>query len=328
MTRPERPGREGNQTSRAERGQRRKDLVRTRRGPNGYNYRSFVNVEQKTFFMALNKNACTSAKWALAELSGEDLSAFRPMLRPCVTFEDAIHNRRLWRRSPRLLELPDEIREDIDPENGWFVFAVTRDPRLRLFSAWQNKLLIDHPDYSSLRDASWYPRHPVTAESIVVDFGRFVEALDSSHGRELMSRDGHFMPQSRMLMLDTFEYNHLVDLVDLPVLERALTAHVRLAGWPTPVSFRGLNDSSLHAHEQLFADGVDERIRELYRVDYETFPGRWDEPQLRADGYRDDQLREVELRAGFGRRLEDALRQARRLERRLSEAELRLAELG
>ena len=108
-------------------------------------WRSYLAPEPQVMFMSLNKNACTSLKWMMAELAGEDLSTFVAGWQPFIADSEAVHNRNLWKVSPKFDKLPAEERAAIQSGEGWFIFAVVRDPRLRIFSAWQNKLLIENP---------------------------------------------------------------------------------------------------------------------------------------------------------------------------------------
>jgi hypothetical protein len=297
---------------------RRRNLISNNDGIPGFNYRAIVSVDHKIMYMALNKNACTSLKWMMAELCGEDTSTFTPLLQPYVSMADSIHNRRLWKVTPRLLQLDGEIRSSISPEYGWFVFTVVRDPRLRLFSAWQNKILLDNPEYVAYRAEPWYPRRPATREQIHHDFSLFVEMLEGRPDHPLLTDDGHFRSQVEMLMLDTFDYSRIFDISELQTMVNDLVAHLQERGASDVVRLQRHNDTPLRSVGSLFDDGVGERIERIYSRDFDVFGNRWRLSDIASEPvWSDRQLEEVQLRASFGRRLTDLLSRAKRLRKQL-----------
>ena len=293
--------------------ERRRRLRSPADGVPGFNHRVFVARQTKVMFMAVNKNACTSLKWMMAEVCNEDLSGFRPLLQPCVSMDDAIHVRRLWKVSPRILRLDDDERAAMSPGEGWFVFAVVRDPRARLFSAWQNKLLLDHPDYQQFRAESWYPRHPVHRETIVEDFGRFVRMLGANPDHPFLQMDGHFRNQSEMLMLDTFEYTQIYDVSELGRLRSDLAKHLEHQGWSGELHLSRLNETPLRPTAEVFANGVQQRVEDLYRRDIDVFGDIWRPEDSYGADWSQAALDEIDMRAAFGRRLTDLLNRANRV---------------
>ena len=140
--------------------------------------RAFVAPEQRILYIALNKNACTSLKWMLADIMGEDTTRFDAGLLPVTHPRDVIHDRPTWSTASKLNRMSPQARAQIRPDNGWFVFAVVRDPRVRLFSAWQNKVLLQNPAFRRWHQEPWYPRHPLTPQTVVEDFEKFVTLLE------------------------------------------------------------------------------------------------------------------------------------------------------
>ena len=90
----------------------------------GTTRRAYVIPELKLLYISLAKNACTSIKWLMAELAGEDLESLVPAAGYFPNREAGIHDRYAWRKTPRLHELPDGVRASISPENGWMIFTV------------------------------------------------------------------------------------------------------------------------------------------------------------------------------------------------------------
>jgi hypothetical protein len=268
--------------------------------------RIYIAPEQRIMFVSLNKNACTSLKWMMAGIMGEDLDSFAPGLLP-VTFEaDAIQNRNAWKHAPKLTELDPALRAEISPANGWFVYAVVRDPRNRLFSAWQNKLLLENPGYTHYRDKDWYPRHPLSEETIVEDFERFVTVLENEPDHRLRTVDPHFRDQAELLMTDVIDYTKIYEISELGRLVTDLEAHLANVGWSGEVRLPRANDTPLRVNGVPFANGVRERVEKIFAADFELFPDRWDFSKAEsAPRWTEHELREAELHAAYGRRIGD-----------------------
>lgn len=301
------------------------DLLVPMRAVPGAIHRAYVVPKWRVLFNSLNKNACTSLKWMIADLAGEDLDAFTPGLMPFTGQDEAVHNRRLWKASPRLSELDPRLRAEIHPDNGWFVFAVVRDPRTRMFSAWQNKLLIDNPALLPARDMDWYPRHPATADSVVEDFARFVDLIEREPGHGLR-RDAHFRDQAELLIPHALDYTRIYDIGEIDALRADLTAHLDSLGWSGELYLPRSNSMPLRANARAFGNGVREQVERIYAADFAMFADRWDyAPIAAANAWSPADLAQVELLAGFGRRIGDlvAMAQEQRSQAREHRAEAR-----
>ena len=272
----------------------------------GANSRIFVAPEQKVLWVSLNKNACTSLKWMMASLMGEDLDRFATGLMPVTNNQDAIQNRGKWEHAKILRDYDPAIVADIHAGNGWFVFAVVRDPRNRLFSAWQNKLLLENPGYTHYRDESWYPRHPLTAETVVEDFERFVDMVETHPNHSLRQVDPHFRDQADLLIPHLIDYTKIYEITELKQMQDDLRAHLAGMGWTGELYLPRSNDTPLRVTAAPFANGVRERIEKMFAADFELFPGRWDFAKAEAaEPWTDHELREAEIHAGYGRRIGD-----------------------
>ena len=280
------------------------DLLETLRRVHGASGRAWLAPEARVLFIQVNKNACTSLKWMMAGLAGEDLDGFRPGLWPCSNPHDAIHDRRSWKKSPKLEDLTPARRAEIHPDNGWFVFAVTRDPRSRLFSAWQNKLLVENPGYTHYRDQSWYPRHPLTAETVVEDFARFVDLLLTDPDHRIQG-DPHFTNQAGMLP-ESLRYSGIYDIKEFKRLRADLEAHLAAVGWAGELWLPNMNDTPLRTNAAPFANGVRERVEQIYAADFARFGDKWDFATIEAaPDWTDTELEHAELMAVAGRRIGD-----------------------
>ncbi|HWJ66347.1 MAG TPA: sulfotransferase family 2 domain-containing protein [Nocardioides sp.] len=297
-------------------------------------WRTYLAPEAKVVFESLNKNACTSLKWMMADLAGEDLSTFVAGDKPYIEDSETVHDRDLWVVSPRLNDLSPEQRAGIHPDNGWFVFAVVRDPRLRLFSAWQNKLLIETPFSHRWSREWWYPRHPLTAETVVEDFAKFVELFEKEPDHWLRAKDAHFRDQTEMLVEHAVPYSRIYDISEMKQLKQDLDAHLATQGLP-PADLPRANPTPLRAIGALYADGVRERIERIYAADFERFGHLWDFSKTEnAEPWRKEDLNACEQEAVLGRRIGELHRitRAQREElasqrEELEQARRRIAEL-
>jgi hypothetical protein len=269
----------------------------------GARWRTVAVPSARVMYVQVNKNACTSLKWMLAGIAGEDLTAFRPSLAASASDHDDIHDRRQWKNAPMLNVLEPQLRAQIHPDNGWFVFAVIRDPRGRLFSAWQSKLLLENPGYTSFRSQPWYPRHPLSAETVVEDFAKFVELFEREPDYRIRG-DGHFRDQVEMLHQDVVTYSEIYDIRELGRLLADLRAHLDGVGWTGELNLPRMNDTPLRPNAQPFVNGIRERVEKIYAADFERFGDRWDYAAIEAaPAWTSAELHEAEWRAAFGRRI-------------------------
>ena len=241
--------------------------------------RAYVVPQLKILYISVAKNACTTIKWLVSELAGEDPRQFRPGAGPFVSREEGIHVRARWKHTPMLNQLPAGVRAGISPDNGWFVFGVVRDPRPRLFSAWQNKFLMRNPAYSRWRDESWYPRVPRSAQEVVEDFATFVDLMHT-HPDAPVLNDAHFQPQVPYLAEQVVPYSAIYEIGELGSMRADLEAHVRVQGWTGEVRLGRSNDTPLRATADVFAAPVRERIEAYFHEDFERFGDLWDASKL------------------------------------------------
>lgn len=272
-----------------------------------FSARIYVIPERKVLFTSLAKNACTTLKWLIADVAGEDLSSFDAGMNPYPTRVQAVHDRTLWKQARRMVDVPEDVRRQIHPDNGWFVFAVVRDPRSRFFSAWQQKFLLDNPAYRRWRDELWYPRRPDSAESIVEDFGRFAEMLlTTKPWHELRRLDTHFRTQRNLLRRQRIPYSRVYEIRELETLRSDLEKHLRDQGWDRDLTLMRTNDTPLRANLAVFANGVREMTESLYAFDFEVFSDLWDFARIeKVPAWTEAELNEVRVRRDLGGRLGD-----------------------
>ena len=222
-------------------------------------------------YVSVNKAACTSLKWLVADVQEEDRERFHGSLSSELSRTMTIHRRDLWEHTPMAREMPDEELAPISPDDGWFVFGVVRHPTARLFSAWQSKLLLREPWWvAQFGDADWFPRIPRSGEDIVEDFERFARTI--AREPEQVIRNRHFAPQRRLLAASRMRYSRIYRTSELPQLLDDFEQHLRVEGWDgQPLALRRTNETPLPAIPAVFGPEVLEASRSLYKVDFEAF---------------------------------------------------------
>ena len=282
---------------------------------------TYVMPRWEAVYVSVNKAACTSLKWLVAELQGEDPEHFHRSLSREISRTMTIHRRSLWRKTPMAKRLSDERLEEISPERGWFVFAVVRHPTARLFSAWQSKLLLREPWWvEQFGGEEWFPRVPEHGDDIVDEFVRFARLIARDPEQTIM-RNRHFAPQGWMLAADRMPYTRIYRTSEIGELLEDFEKHLRAHGYDGgPLELLRANETPLKPIASLFPPDVLDISRALYADDFERFgyddvmPGgldpsdRYDDAVLpeiirlieRAERINDLALRAREIRAEVG----------------------------
>ena len=270
----------------------------------------------QAMYVSVNKAACTSLKWLVAELQDENPERFHRSVSREVTRIMTIHRRHLWQKTPMAKRLPDDQLAAISPDNGWFVFGVVRHPTARLFSAWQSKLLLREPWFAEQYGGEeWFPRAPRTGDDIVAEFIRFVGLVVQDPEQRIM-RNRHFAPQGWMLASDRMPYTRIYKTSEIPELLRDFEAHLRARGYTGgPLKLPRANETPLKPIAALFTPEVLDASRALYADDFERFgyddamPGGV-EP---ADRYDDDAVAEIGRLVERQERINDLALQAQQI---------------
>jgi hypothetical protein len=283
---------------------------------------TYVLPRWKAVYVSVNKAACTSLKWLVADLQGESPERFHTSLSREVSRAMTIHRRQLWQHTPMLHELGDEELAAISPDQGWFVFAAVRHPGARIWSAWQSKLLLREPFWvDNFGDEPWFPRIPRGTEDIVEDWLRFAAAMREQPDHPIM-RNRHLAPQKRMLVPDRMPYSGIYETRRIPQLLEDLERHLRAQGWEGKLVLPRANETPLKPIPSLFPDHVADTIRELYAEDFDAFdyedpvPPGLDE----ADRYHDVAVAEVARLVERAERMSDLALLARKFRRQAREA--------
>ena len=254
---------------------------------------SFVLPEHRIVYMSTTKVACTSLKWMVADLAGEDLEVFRNASSGVQSRLMTIHTRRgRFKRVTALHKLTRAETDEITPENGWFVFGLLRDPWSRLWSAWQSKFLVRHHRYrTNFADKPFFPRVPAKASDVVEDFQKFVE-MHPWTTDPILSDDHHFHSQVRWLKPHQIPYTRVYDLADFNTFLDDLHLHLRGLGKDQKLYLPRANETPLRMTREAMGNGVKEAIEELYADDFAAYGHRWDFERLKfaPDGWNKDAI--------------------------------------
>lgn len=237
---------------------------------------SFVLPEHRMVYVPVAKAASTTLRWMVADLAGEDFSRFyRAVGKHSSRLATINADRKLWRRSPRLDDLPAELVQEISPDNGWFVFSVVRDPWTRLWSAWQSTFLARHQDYlAEYANETWFPREPDQPADIVEDWTNFVRAKPwQSH--PTLRHDRQFISQVSAVRPRQMNYTKIYGLAELPVLLDDIRAHLDTVGKGQELYLPTGAEEPVSLAAEVLAGGNAEAIADAYRDDVETFGQHW-----------------------------------------------------
>lgn len=287
---------------------------------------TYVMHRWKTVYVSVPKAACTSLKWMVADLQGEDPEHFYRAMSQETGRSMTVHHRARWQHTPMLNELTDAELEEISPENGWFVFAVVRHPAARLWSGWQSKFLLREPHFAAHYPEAPWPRIPGSTQDVVEDFLTFVRALDQEPEQPIF-HDRHFRSQSRLLRTDRVPYSRIYQTAEFGDLMRDLENHLRPLGLEEMPRLRRSNETPLLPVRGLFTPEVTETIQRQYGEDFEQFgyPDVVPEHLSPTEEYSSEQLAEVGRLVERAERIGDLYRLAgeARAEQRAALRELR-----
>jgi hypothetical protein len=282
----------------------------------------YVMPRWKAMYVSVNKAACTSLKWLVADVQEESRERFHRSLSREVSRTMTIHRRSLWQNTPMAKWMTDEELAAID--DGWFVFGVVRHPTARLFSAWQSKLLLREPWWwvDEFGEESWFPRVPASRDEVVEDFVRFVRAIAQNPELRVF-RNRHFAPQKYLLAVDRMDYTRIYRTAEIPSLLSDFERHLRAQGWEGErLSLARANETPLKPIPSLFTDEVLEASRSLYADDFSQFgyddpmPGGLDP----SDAYSEASIAEVGRLIERSERIHDLALRAQQLAGELREA--------
>lgn len=212
------------------------------------------------------KAGCTSILWLLAQAAALPPSRFHASPRPQVSRSMTIHDMDCWPAGCHWRRLTEEQRARVESDDAWLRFTVVRDPARRLWSAWQDKLLMRQPDFvERFGVEDWFPSVPGSAAAVVADFRAFLHAL----ARPLQRRpvDPHWTPQT-VLLERAPALNHVGRVEDLATTLDVIggrVGHHLVTGMPRA------NSGLLPFHPALLDAECRELLLQLHGDDYRTY---------------------------------------------------------
>jgi hypothetical protein len=305
---------------------------------------TWVLPEHKVVYVSAAKVACTTLKWMVSDLAGEDHRRIETVASGMQSRLMTIHpGRSLLQHVTSVHTMPADEVARISPDNGWFVFGALRDPWSRLWSAWQSKFLVRANRYvRNYRDEPFFPRVPRKASDIVEDFRTFVELAPWTTDPRL-AEDLHFRPQVRALQPEAIPFTRIYDLSEFGLMTADLHAHLQTIGKDQELYVPRANETPVRMSREVWAGGTKERVEQLYREDFDAFGERWDFDRLKfaPDGWTQDAVNhaayQTEANDWIGqvwssgkrwrRQRDDATRKLHATRRRIAKAEQRVKRL-
>ncbi|MEB2856615.1 sulfotransferase family 2 domain-containing protein [Pseudomonas atacamensis] len=232
-----------------------------------FSWNSCVSDERKLFYVATPKVACTSIKWWFAELEGVARAVQLENISSETDPELVIHDTllavapQLFVRSPQRLA---QIQAD-----GYFSFALVRNPYKRIFSAWQSKILLREPLQIVPYKGLDFVEYPIDVMSDVAGaFEAFLEYLYSHERNEF--KDCHWTPQYDLLQPASFPYSAISKIEDTAALNAALSAHLGQV-YVSPFTTARANESMIPYLPEFISPRSKELIDGLYSKDFEEY---------------------------------------------------------
>lgn len=233
-------------------------------------------------YISVTKVACTSLRWMVADLAGEDRNQFTNAAGGQQSRLMTIHGgRRRWKKTPQLHRMTQAQLDEISPENGWLIFAVVRDPWSRLWSAWESKFLVRHVSYMRrFGNESWFPRVPNSTAEVLEDWQKFVFERPWETYPELM-KDAHFWPQVNSVRPDDLPYTKIYNISEMSSLFRDIHDHLAVQGSDQELYVPRANETPLPMTADVLEAGVVETVRDAYAPDFAAFGDRWNVDRLK-----------------------------------------------
>ena len=229
---------------------------------------AFRSEKNKLLYIATPKVACTSLKWWFAELEGfaKDIRQNKSSAEsdPDLMIHDSFH-----RVAPNITGLiPTSLIESLTSD-GYFRFAVVRNPYKRIFSAWQSKLLLREPlQVGPYIGCDFYNQSIENSADLATAFENFLEHLATNEAPNFL--DVHWTPQADLLRPDLINYSKLVKIENANELSTALSEWLG-AKFVNPFSTRNANESLIPYLPELITKRSAELIQKLYVKDFITF---------------------------------------------------------
>jgi predicted O-methyltransferase YrrM len=256
--------------------------IRSRAETSGYDpeyvlsrlrYGSFVSLQNRYMYVETPKAACTSMKQMIAVLEGAKIDNRTPPYHRETRRDMLIHQRR-YVDIPTLLDIPAQDRENIfSRADGWFVFALARNPFSRIVSAFENKVRTGEPQYRKLE--ANYGDNGAYADPKAA-FAAFIREIIAD--TKTRDKDAHFTGQTRILMPRLIPYTAIFKFENIDAALAALKTHLSQRGSPDNLSTPSNNTSATTSWRDYYDEATARIVAEAYAEDFAEFsydPDDW-----------------------------------------------------
>jgi hypothetical protein len=221
----------------------------------------------KVLYVPTTKVACSTLKLLVSQIEGSyDEEATRVIITPNISQEQTVHSY-LVHGLERFFEIKAKRQWEILQSPEWLRVGTLRDPLSRLYSSWENRVLLRAPGTPHVI----FDRCPDQVVDGRIDvaatFQFFVRQLHADP--HTFMEDDHFRPQFNTLYSNQLEYHHLVR-VDVPGQLQAL-ADVLNARAGTAVALQRLNSGIGIKPPQVYDKATANLAYEIYARDYEWY---------------------------------------------------------
>ena len=227
-----------------------------------------VAQNARVFYVPTTKAASSTIRLLLAEANGTyHPEKLRWTDAPNVSVSQGIHN--LQVSGLKYFEfLRSSEREHILRSPEWWRVGLLRDPYARLFSAWENRILLQAPNPWS--KAFWQKCSDELVDGRIdyaASFRKFVQVLDTEP--EIFGSDPHFNSQRAHLGGDQYSFTHLIR-IDAPGELAAFAAQLaeRVGKSIEP---RRLNEGLGLKYVDVMDDTTATVIERIYHVDFDNY---------------------------------------------------------
>ncbi len=212
---------------------------------------AFVAERSKVIYVPVTKAGSTSMLRILADLEGYDITSF-------LHLPELVHNQANFPLP--LLSTLDETRQlELLEDPAWLKLTVVRNPYQRIYSGWEDKLLIGRFGWDRLTPPS------LVLHRGGIDVGASYRAFIADLDRrcEVWMGDPHFCTQAQLARPETIPYDQIASTAELGELISQLEQRAKRRADTTRVN------EGLGLPAQGFVDdAAAETITRLYDVDF------------------------------------------------------------
>lgn len=233
--------------------------------PNVAQEATVVSLRHRYVLVINSKTAGTTLKTIAAKVERELLAA-----REGSGGDDPAQRIENWLWTPTLADLDASWLGEIYLGRSFFRFTTVRDPLVRCWSAWVDKIVRRHPEFVvNFGAQDWFPGAITGADELVDAFERFVEALSECRG--LLGADRHWAPQHLVLQWPAFPYDFVGKTEQFPevIAEWERATGLEIGRYAEETGHRNANSLALPAN--LLSDRAWDRLLRIYESDLTAF---------------------------------------------------------